>query len=281
MEVIRCVRDMQAWSLASRRQGLRIGFVPTMGALHEGHLSLVRKAQERAERIVLSIFVNPLQFSVGEDLDAYPREFSRDAGLCERAGVGVIFHPGVRDMYAPDFSTAVEEGALSRGLCGQCRPGHFGGVTTVVAKLFNAVLPEVAVFGQKDAQQARVIQRMVRDLDFPIEIVVAPIVREPDGLAMSSRNVYLKGALRQDALCLRRALDEAERLFQAGERRAAALQQAMEAVIRSVPSATPDYIEIVDDQTLRPVGILAAPALALLAVRVGSTRLIDNTILGR
>lgn len=279
MDVIRCIRDMQIWSLDTRREGLRIGLVPTMGYLHEGHLSLVRKAQEQVDRVVVSLFVNPIQFGAGEDLDAYPRDFPRDAGLCERGGVAVIFHPDADEMYAPDFSTAVEESVLSCGLCGGRRPGHFRGVTTVVAKLFNAVLPDVAVFGQKDAQQARVIQRMVRDLNFPIEVVVAPIVREPDGLAMSSRNTYLKGALRQDALCLRRALDEAERLVRAGERRAAVLQQAMESIIRRVPSATIDYIEIVDDRTLRPVGVLDAPALAALAVKVGPTRLIDNSVL--
>jgi pantoate--beta-alanine ligase len=251
-----------------------------MGYLHAGHLSLVRKAQELTDRIVVSIFVNPIQFGAGEDLDAYPRDFPRDAALCEGAGVAVIFHPGVCDLYAEDFSTTVEETVLSEGLCGSRRPGHFRGVTTVVAKLFNAVLPDVAVFGQKDAQQARVIQRMVRDLDFPIEVVVAPIVREPDGLALSSRNAYLKGALRQDALCLRRALDEAERLFREGECHAAGLRAAMEAVIRRVPSAAIEYIEIVDERTLKPVERLKAPALIALAVKVGTTRLIDNTVLG-
>lgn len=280
MDVIRCVRDMQAWSVAARRQGFRIGLIPTMGYLHQGHLSLIRKAQEQADRLVVSIFVNPIQFGVGEDLEAYPRDFPRDAALCEQTGVDALFHPEAAEMYLPEFSTTVEETALSRGLCGSRRPGHFEGVTTVVAKLFNAVLPDVAVFGQKDAQQARVIQRMVRDLNFPIGVIVAPIVREPDGLAMSSRNTYLKGSLRRDALCLRRALDEAERLFLAGERHAAVLQQAMEAVIRGVPSAVIDYIEIVDDRTLKPVGVLETPALVALAVKVGSTRLIDNTVLG-
>jgi pantoate--beta-alanine ligase len=271
---------MQDWSRAARRQGVRVGLVPTMGYLHDGHLSLIRRAQALSERVVVSIFVNPIQFSAGEDLAAYPRDFVRDAVLCERGGVAVVFHPDASEMYAPDFSTHVDESSLSAGLCGRRRAGHFRGVATVVSKLFNAVLPDVAVFGQKDAQQVRVIQRMVRDLNFPIEVIVAPIVREPDGLAMSSRNAYLNGTLRQDALCLRRALDEAERLFRAGERDATVLQQAMEAVIRRVPSAVIDYVEIVDDQTLKPVGMLKAPSLVALAVKVGSTRLIDNTVLG-
>lgn len=280
MQLIRSVREMQDWSLAARRTGLRIGLVPTMGYLHDGHLSLVRQARARADRCVLSIFVNPIQFLPGEDLARYPRDLPRDERLCEGAGVDVVFHPDASALYAPDFSTYVEETALGGGLCGASRPGHFRGVTTVVAKLFNCVLPDVAVFGQKDAQQARVIQRMARDLDFPVAIVVAPIVREADGLAMSSRNKYLTGGLRQDALCLRRALDTAELLFTSGERSPDALRSAMEAVIRRVPSAAIDYIEIVDDRTLAPVATVTDPVLVALAVKVGATRLIDNTVLG-
>ena len=280
MQLIRSVRDMQAWSLAARRAGLRIGLVPTMGYLHDGHLSLVRESRARADRCVVSIFVNPLQFLPGEDLARYPRDFPRDERLCETAGVDVVFHPEASALYAPDFSTTVEETALSGGLCGASRPGHFRGVTTVVAKLFNGVLPDVAVFGQKDAQQACVIRRMARDLDFPVEIVVAPIVREADGLAMSSRNQYLAGSLRQDALCLRQALDEAERLFGCGERSAGVLREAMEAVIRRVPTVTIDYIAIVDEPTLTPVAAVNGPVLVALAVKVGATRLIDNTVLG-
>ena len=280
MQLIRSVRDMQDWSRAARRAGHRIGLVPTMGYLHDGHLSLVRQARARADQCVLSIFVNPIQFLPGEDLASYPCDLPRDERLCESAGVDVIFNPEAAGLYASDFSTYVEETALSGGLCGARRLGHFRGVTTVVAKLFNGVLPDVAVFGQKDAQQARVIARMARDLDFPVEVIIAPIVREADGLAMSSRNKYLTGRFRQDALCLRRALDAAERLFASGERRAGALREAMEAVIRCVPSAAIDYIEIVDDPTLVPVETVAGPVIVALAVKVGTTRLIDNVILG-
>ena len=279
MQIVRTVGDMQAWARAQRLQGIRIGVVPTMGYLHEGHLSLVREARTRSDRVVLSIFVNPIQFLPGEDLKQYPRDFGRDQTLCEQAGVDVVFYPEAAAMYAPDFSTYVEETALSGGLCGASRPGHFRGVTTVVAKLLNATLPDVAVFGQKDAQQARVIQRMVRDLDFPVEVVVAPIVREPDGLAMSSRNKYLAGSLREDALCLQRALRAAAQRYAEGERRSAALKDAMVAVIRGVPSAAVDYIEIVDNATLQPVTTIERAVLVALAVRIGQTRLIDNAVL--
>ncbi len=280
MDILRSVSEMQAWSRDVRSRGLRVGLVPTMGYLHEGHLSLVRASRERTARTVVSIFVNPIQFLPGEDLDAYPRDFARDERLCAAAGADAVFYPTPADMYPRDFSTHVEESSLSAWLCGASRPGHFRGVTTVVTKLFNIVRPDVAVFGQKDAQQARVIQRMVRDLNVPVDVVVAPIVRESDGLAMSSRNKYLAGALRQDALCLRRALDEAERVFLAGERRVSVLQQAMENVIRKVPTATIDYIALVDDRTLTPVVSVEAPTLVALAVKVGTTRLIDNTVLG-
>ena len=240
----------------------------------------MQQVRARADRCVLSIFVNPIQFLPGEDLAKYPRDLPRDERLCEGAGVDVVFHPEANALYPPDFSTTVEETALSVGLCGASRPGHFRGVTTIVAKLFNCVLPDVAVFGQKDAQQASVIRRMARDLDFPVEIIVAPIVREADGLAMSSRNRFLTGSLRQDALCLRRALDEVERAYAAGVRGADALQEAMEAVIRRVPSAAIDYIAIVDEHTLAPVAVVSGPVLVALAVKVGATRLIDNTVLG-
>lgn len=280
MDILRTVHDMQAWSRSVRLRGLSIGLVPTMGYLHDGHLSLVRIARTRCDRVVLSLFVNPIQFGAGEDLARYPRDYARDEALCREAGVDALFHPSVEGMYAPDFSTHVEESALSLGLCGASRPGHFRGVTTVVAKLFNAVQPDTAVFGQKDAQQARVIRRMVRDLDFPVEVVIAPTVREPDGLAMSSRNKYLSGGLRHEALCLKRALDEAVRLVKSGECRSGALRDAMMAVIRGVPSASVDYIEIVDEGTLRPVERVTGTALVALAVRIGPTRLIDNVIVG-
>lgn len=279
MDILRSVADMRAWSRQVRRQNLRVGLVPTMGYLHEGHLSLVSAARALADRIAVSIFVNPIQFLPGEDFERYPRDFPRDEALCRGAGVDAVFYPAPAEMYPPGFSTHVEESVLSAGLCGASRPGHFRGVTTVVAKLFNIAQPDVAVFGQKDAQQSRVIRRMVRDLSMPVEVVVAPIVREPDGLAMSSRNKYLSGCLRQDALCLKQALDAAGRAFDAGERRASVLRDAMEAVIRKVPTAVIDYIAVVDDETLEAIETLERPALAALAVRIGATRLIDNAVL--
>jgi len=203
MRTIKTISEMQAFSGEARRSGKRIALVPTMGYLHEGHLSLMDKAAELAEVVVVSIFVNPTQFAPTEDFAAYPRDLERDSTRCERRGVHAIFSPDASEMYAPDASTWVVEERLSKGLCGLARPTHFRGVTTIVAKLFNAVLPDFAVFGQKDAQQAKVIQRMTRDLNFPVEIVVASIVREHDGLAMSSRNSYLSQAERQRALAIR------------------------------------------------------------------------------
>jgi pantoate--beta-alanine ligase len=279
MQVIRTVAGMAAWSMHARSSGQRIGLVPTMGYLHEGHLSLVRLAREQCGVVVLSIFVNPTQFLPGEDIDRYPRDFERDAALCQEAGVDVIFHPVAGEMYADDHSVMVDETRLSAGLCGASRPGHFRGVVTVVAKLLNIVQPEVAVFGQKDAQQVRVIQRLVRDLNFQVRVVVGPIIREPDGLAMSSRNKYLSPVERQDALCLRRALDRAEGLFAAGERDASVLRSAMFGVIADTPSAVVDYLEIVDDDTLEPLGRIGCRALVVMAVRIGKTRLLDNAVL--
>jgi len=250
-----------------------------MGYLHEGHLSLAALARERADAVVLSIFVNPTQFLAGEDLDRYPRDFERDAALCELADVDVIFHPATDEMYEAKRSVFVDEDSLSTGLCGSSRPGHFRGVLTVVAKLFNIVLPDVAVFGQKDAQQVRLIQRMAHDLNFPVEIVVGPIVRESDGLAMSSRNKFLSPDERKDALCLRSALMRVEALFAEGVRNVDVLRKAMREIFDSTPSATVDYIEIVDDKTLSPLVAIDRRALVVLAVRIGKTRLIDNSLL--
>ena len=280
MKTIESASEMQQTALALRAQGRRIGFVPTMGNLHDGHLSLVRLAKTHADVVVVSIFVNPTQFGPNEDFAAYPRTVEADRALCEAEGVDLVFHPSVPDMYPDGASVAVTENALSRTLCGAARPGHFDGVCTVVAKLFNVVLPHVAVFGEKDAQQLRVIRRMVRDLRFPVEIVSGPTAREPDGLARSSRNQYLTPEQRPQAACLRRALDEAERLFAAGERDPAALVAALRAVVAQAPAAKIDYVEIVDDETLQPLaGPIARPALAALAVWVGSPRLIDNVVL--
>ena len=280
MKIVESALEMQQAMLALRAQGKRIGFVPTMGNLHDGHLSLVRLAKKHADAVVVSIFVNPTQFGPTEDFAAYPRTFAADRTLCEQEGVDFVFYPSVAEIYPDGASVSVIETSLSRTLCGAARPGHFDGVCTVVAKLFNIVLPHVAIFGEKDAQQLRVIRRLVRDLRFPVEIIPGPTAREPDGLARSSRNQYLTAEQRPQAVCLRRALDVAERLFAAGERDPAALVAAMRAFIAPYPAAKIDYIEIVDDETLQPLaGPICRPALVALAVWVGKPRLIDNAIL--
>lgn len=278
MEIVRTPEAMQRRVLELKRQGRVIGFVPTMGFLHEGHLSLMRLARNGCDVLVASIFVNPAQFGPGEDLDAYPRDFARDESLCILEGVDILFYPAPDLMYAPDASVWIKETALSGGLCGASRPGHFRGVCTVVAKLFNLVQPDLAVFGEKDAQQLRIIERMVRDLNFPVKIVRGPIVREKDGLAMSSRNKYLSDEQRRDARCLRRALDEAELLVRQGERRVAVVRTRMEEILENVPDAAIDYIALVDDQSLAQTERIEGRVLVALAVRIGSTRLIDNTV---
>jgi pantoate--beta-alanine ligase len=280
MRTIRTPREMQSAALALRGDGKRIGLVPTMGYLHEGHLSLIRIARQHADVVVVSIFVNPTQFGPNEDLAKYPRDFERDERLCREAGTDIVFYPSAADMYPPDHSVFVVEEKLSRGLCGASRPGHFRGVCTVVAKLFNLVLPDAAVFGEKDGQQLRVIERMVRDLDFPVRIVRGPTVREADGLAMSSRNVYLSPEERRQALCLRKALDRAEAMCRDGERDAEKVRKVLCEIIAEAPLARMDYVEIVDDATLEPVQALDRPCLVALAVFVGKTRLIDNTVIG-
>lgn len=279
MQVVTSPSDMQALALDLRAAGRRIGLVPTMGYLHEGHMSLVRLARREADAVIVSVFVNPTQFSPNEDLAKYPRDFERDRARCEAEGADVVFHPAAADVYVPGHSVYVVEESLGRGLCGASRPGHFRGVCTVVAKLFNLALPHVAVFGEKDAQQLRIIRRMARDLNFPVRIVAAPTLREPDGLAMSSRNTYLSPEERRDALCLRRALDRAEERFALGERDAEGLRKAMAGVLVAYPRARIDYADIVDDESLEPVTAITRPALVALAVFVGRTRLIDNTVL--
>jgi len=279
MRIIHSSKEMQNAALELRRAGRRIGFVPTMGYLHEGHLSLVRLAQQHADVVVLSLFVNPTQFGPQEDFSKYPRDFARDEALCRDARVDILFNPTPEDMYPEGHSTFVEENALSRGLCGASRPGHFRGVAIVVAKLFNIVLPDVAVFGEKDAQQLRVIRRMTRDLGFGVRIIPGPTLREPDGLAMSSRNKYLGPEERIQALVLKRSLDKAVALYGTGERRAEVLHTAMVAMLKSAPLARIDYVEIVDDETLERVTVIERPALVALAVFIGKTRLIDNVVL--
>ena len=268
---------MQRRALELKRAGKTIGFVPTMGFLHEGHLSLMRLARERCDMLVASIYVNPAQFSPTEDLDAYPRNFRSDEVLCEQEGVDLLFYPAT--MYADDASTWIDEKALSGGLCGASREGHFRGVCTVVAKLFNLVQPTVAVFGEKDAQQLRIIERMVRDLDFPVKIVRGPIVREPDGLAMSSRNKYLSAQQREEALCLRRSLNLVKKLCGEGERSTAALRREIRGCIEPVDGAEVDYIEFVDNESLVAMDEVRGDVLVALAVKIGSTRLIDNEVL--
>ncbi|MEN8254093.1 MAG: pantoate--beta-alanine ligase [Verrucomicrobiota bacterium] len=279
MDIIRTPEEMQQRALELKRAGRVVGLVPTMGFLHEGHLSLMRLARERCDVLVVSIFVNPTQFGPNEGLDAYPRDFGHDEALCGQEGVDIVFYPEPVNMYAADASVWVDEESLSDVLCGASRPGHFRGVCTVVAKLFNLVQPDLAVFGEKDAQQLRIIERMVRDLDFPVEIVRGPIVREADGLAMSSRNKHLSESQRGNALCLRRSLDQALALFGQGERDATVLRQAMADLIESVSGAEIDYIEIVDDDSLASVDEIKNDVLIALAVKIGNTRLIDNAVL--
>jgi pantoate--beta-alanine ligase len=257
-----------------------VGFVPTMGYLHEGHISLARRAHEECDRVVASIFVNPTQFGPTEDLSKYPRDLKRDLSLLEAAGVDLVWTPTNEDMYPPGYSTWVEVEGLTRPLEGASRPGHFRGVTTIVAKLFNAVQPTRAYFGQKDAQQAAVIRKMTRDLNFPIEIVVCPIVREPDGLAMSSRNVYLSAEERQSATILFRALTAAKSVYERGERSADALRSIMSETLASEPRAKVQYVSCADYDSLEELETVTGKTLLSMAVYLGKTRLIDNFVLG-
>ncbi|MHB9030014.1 MAG: pantoate--beta-alanine ligase [Candidatus Latescibacterota bacterium] len=264
---------------SNRLAGNRIGLAPTMGALHEGHLSLVRRAAELSDFVTVSIFVNPTQFGPQEDLAKYPRDLEGDVRLLESAGAQLVFAPEADGMYPGGYATWVTVERLTWGLCGASRPDHFRGVATVVAKLFNIVRPDVAVFGQKDAQQAAVIRRMVRDLDMGIAIEIAPIVREPDGLAMSSRNRYLNPRERAEAAVLFRALSAAEELVRGGLTDAAAVKAKVREIIEQSPVAAIDYVEIADPDDIIPLDAIAGDALLALAVRIGGTRLIDNTIL--
>lgn len=280
MKIITTVHDMQTTAAALRVEGRRIGLVATMGNLHDGHLSLVRLAKRHTDVVVVSIFVNPTQFGPGEDFTLYPRTFEADCARCEELGVDFVLYPSVDAMYPDGASIAVTESTLSRTLCGASRPGHFDGVCTVVAKLFNIVQPHIAIFGEKDAQQLCIIRRMVRDLRFPVTIIPGATQREADGLALSSRNQFLTPDQRAQASCLRRALDQAERLFANGERAPRRLQAAMREIIEQESDARIDYVALVDDETLQPfTGPIERPALAALAVWVGLPRLIDNTVL--
>jgi len=279
METIEHPRLMHAWADRVRAAGLRIGFVPTMGYLHDGHLSLVREARQRADRCVVSIFVNPLQFGPSEDFDRYPCAPERDAALLREAGVDVLYRPTAGAMYPEGFQTQVAVAEVTKGLCGRSRPGHFAGVTTVVAKLFNAVKPHVAVFGEKDYQQLAAIRRMVADLDLDVAVVAGPTVREADGLAMSSRNANLNADEREAARCLSRGLRAAQQAIAGGERRAARIVERAREIVAAESLAGIDYIELVDAATLRPVDDIRRPTVLAMAARIGRTRLIDNVIL--
>jgi pantoate--beta-alanine ligase len=279
MNIIRTIHEMRSASRVARDAGKGLGLVPTMGALHEGHLSLVRAAKAQCDAVAASIFVNPLQFGPKEDFAKYPRTFERDCELLEKEGVDFLFAPAAEEMFPQRAITYVTVGGVSDKLCGRSRPGHFRGVTTVVSKLFHIVEPDVAFFGQKDAAQAAIIRRMVRDLDFPIEIVVGPIVREPDGLAMSSRNAYLDPQQRKAALVLFRALTEVRNRFDQGERNAGKLIAAGEQEFAKEPAVRLDYLEIVDPETLEPRLSVSDRSLVAVAGVVGATRLIDNIML--
>jgi pantoate--beta-alanine ligase len=279
LQQIETIVGMKAACRSVAREGKRLGLVPTMGALHEGHLSLVREAKSQCDVTAVSIFVNPLQFGPTEDFAKYPRTLERDVALLEELGVDLLFTPSVAEMYPAGAKTAVEVDGLSNRLDGGSRPGHFRGVTTVVCKLFEIVRSDRAFFGQKDAAQVAVLRKMVRDLDMDVEIVVCPIVREPDGLAMSSRNAYLNAGQRQQALVLSRSLQLVKSAFDASERDAAKLAQVGMHVVASEPGAKLDYFAIVDTDTLEPVAHAARGTLVAVAAWVGATRLIDNILL--
>jgi pantoate--beta-alanine ligase len=272
----RTVEELRSGVRRWRQEGKRIGFVPTMGALHEGHLSLVKLARSRVDRVVASVFVNPTQFGPGEDFTRYPRQPEKDAAMLAGAGCDLLFLPEVETMYPPGNTVFVDLGAPSEGLEGHFRPGHFRGVATVVTVLFNLVQPDVAVFGEKDAQQLAVVRKLVRDLQFPIEIVPGPTVREADGLAMSSRNAFLSSEERTAAAVLHRALRAAESAIAAGERRGDEVRRVLSGMLNSEPLARVEYAEVVDAESFQPLEALRGRLVLPLAVRVGGTRLIDN-----
>lgn len=279
MEIVKEISKMKEISKFWKRQGYKIAFVPTMGFLHEAHLALVKKAKELGDKTVVSIFVNPLQFGPKEDFREYPRDLERDLALLEKEKVDAVFIPETEEMYPPDFQTYVEVTKLTTGLCGAFRPGHFKGVTTVVLKLFNIVNPDIAIFGEKDYQQLQVIKQMIKDLNLDIEIVAHPTVREKDGLAMSSRNIYLSSAERESAISLYKALLLAQKLVKEGEKDSQKIKEEMEKFIYSFPFTKVQYIEFVDPQTLDPIDKINKPVLCALAVYVGKARLIDNMLI--
>ncbi|MFZ5624260.1 MAG: pantoate--beta-alanine ligase [Gemmatimonadota bacterium] len=279
MHLFTTVAELRAWRKAQRVPDKRVGLVPTMGSLHEGHLALVDEARRRSDTVLLTIFVNPLQFGPGEDFERYPRQLDRDVELARARGVDAVFAPPVSEMYRPGAEIRVVPGPTADRWEGAARPGHFTGVLTVVAKLFHLAEPDVACFGQKDIQQVVLVRQMVRDLDWPIELAVVPTVREPDGLALSSRNVYLSETERRHARGLSAALFEAERLWQEGERDAARLEAAMRATLAVYPEVAVEYICVAEPEGLRPVDTAEPGTVVAIAARVGGTRLIDNVVL--
>lgn len=279
MKIVETIKEVREQVKEWKKQGLSVGLVPTMGYLHEGHKSLIDRAVAENDKVVVSVFVNPMQFGPTEDLESYPRDMERDVALCENAGAALVFHPEPSEMYEDDFSSFVDMNTLTGGLCGRTRPIHFRGVCTVVAKLFNIVTPDRAYFGQKDAQQLAVIRHMVSDLSFGIEIVGCPIIREKDGLAKSSRNTYLSAEERNAALILSQSLKEGKALVEAGEKDAAKIKKVITDKINTEPLAKIDYVEVVDWKTLEPVSRIDAPILTAIAVYIGKTRLIDNFII--
>ncbi|HDM09566.1 MAG: pantoate--beta-alanine ligase [Deltaproteobacteria bacterium] len=279
MDVIETVREMQATAESLRQGGQTIALVPTMGYLHEAHLELMRVGKRHADKLVISIFVNPTQFGPSEDFNRYPRDPEGDLDKAKSVGVDIVFMPPVEEMYPHGFQTTVSVSQLSQHLCGLSRPGHFDGVATVVCKLFNITKPHIAIFGQKDYQQLSIISRMVMDLNMDIQIIGVPTVREPDGLAMSSRNAYLSQDQRPSALCLKQSLDLASRLVEEGHQKASDIKKAVEDLIRSHPYTKIDYVSICDPVTLEEIDHVEKSTLLALAVKVGQTRLIDNCIL--
>ena len=280
MKVISTIKEMQTYSESLRLAGKKIAFVPTMGYFHEGHLALMREAKKMADCVVVSIYVNPTQFGPKEDLSKYPRDFDRDLKLAETVSVDVIFYPPDNEMYPANYQTYVNVEKVTQNLCGISRPGHFRGVTTICLKLFNIVKPHFAIFGKKDFQQYTAIKRMVADMNLDLQIIGLPTVREADGLAMSSRNVYLKGNERQSALTLVGGLKLAQKLYDAGERKAAVITGEVEKNIKKADSTNIDYIKICDTATLDDVDEIKSQAVIALAVKVGATRLIDNHVFG-
>jgi pantoate--beta-alanine ligase len=277
MEVITNPSQMQNLMLSLKKQGKKIGFVPTMGYLHEGHLSLIRCSKKENDITVVSIFVNPIQFGANEDFGRYPRDFERDKSLCEKENVDYIFYPSYEEMYPDGFQTYVEVAELSKGLCGDFRPGHFKGVATVVAKLFNIVCPDNAYFGKKDFQQLKVIQRMVKDLNFQVNVVGCPVVRESDDLAMSSRNKYISDEERESALYISKVLFEAKRMFEDGITDPNLIKERVRQIISQAKHLKEiQYVEIVDSNTLKPVDKVKKSDVLAVAVYIGNTRLIDN-----